>query len=316
MFEELQKTSQERLRVASKIQQSAEGGTRGSVYDYTDYRVYLAEFFDKKCKLQPSYSQSSFVRKAGLGKNSRGYLKLVIEGKRNLTPHTIRGFCSALGLGTQESLYFENLVYFNQAKSHQDKEYYFQRLVASASGKETKLFELMLSQYHYYSHWYYPPIRELVGLANFQEDMGWICAQLRNKVSRREASFALADLERLGMVRRDLNGKLIQSDPIIKYPGGAFRFTTEKFHIDMMERAKEALNEDDYLERNVSSSTLSCDYSRLPSVIREIAQFRDQLTVKYGLGSTSPDAVFQINFQIFQITPVKRKNPQRKEKDQ
>jgi uncharacterized protein (TIGR02147 family) len=60
------------------------------VYDFTNYRDFLKAFFEFKKLTNPAYSASMFARKAGLGENSRGYLKLVIEDKRNLSSLTIR----------------------------------------------------------------------------------------------------------------------------------------------------------------------------------------------------------------------------------
>ncbi|MEK6707082.1 MAG: TIGR02147 family protein, partial [Bdellovibrionota bacterium] len=97
---------------------------RVSVFEFTDYRAYLKTFYEAKKDANTHYSMSTFARKAGLGQNSRGYLKLVIEGKRSLTPHTLRRFVEALGLAAREAMYFENLVYFNQAKTSKDREYY------------------------------------------------------------------------------------------------------------------------------------------------------------------------------------------------
>jgi uncharacterized protein (TIGR02147 family) len=277
------------------------------VFAFTDYRKYLEAFYAAKCERNPSYSMSTFVRQAGLGENSRGYLKLIIEGKRNLTPNTVRRFMDALSLKGKDALYFENLVFFNQAKNGQDKQYYFERLEASAEGSGSKQFELLKSSYQYFTCWYYVAVRELVGLATFTEDTGWISSQLRNKISRRQAQESLDLLVNLGLIRRDENGKLVQSEPLVKYAGGTFNEIHHKFHLEMIERAKESLIGDPYLERNGSGVTLSCDNAKLPEIKKAIDAFRDELTVKFGLGSTNPDTVFQISVQLFQLTPIKSK---------
>lgn len=261
---------------------------------------------------------STFVRKAGLGANSRGYLKLIIEGKRNLTPHTLRRFVDALGLSPKEGLYFENLVYFNQAKTQEDRDYYFERLRCSAQGNETQQFELLNSQYHFCSNWYYVAVRELVGLLDFQEDLGWIVTQLKNKISRRQAQDALNDLEKLGLIRRAENGRLVQSEPLIKYKGGFFNEIIQKFHLQMLDRAKDSLVEDAYEDRAASSVTLSCDQEMLPQIKKRIDEFRDQITLEFGTSSARPDTVIQCNFQIFPLTVMRKsrlsKTPQRSDK--
>jgi len=276
------------------------------LYSFTNYREYLNAFYISKRAKNPNYSMSTFVRKAGLGENSRGYLKLVIEGKRNLTSTTVRRFIDALALKGKEALYFENLVFFNQAKNAKDKNYYFGRLEAAADGKNSEQFELLRAHYQYHTSWYYVAVRELVGLSNFNEDATWITAALRNKINRRQAQEAISVLLQLGMIRRSETGKLMQSEPLVKYTGGTFSEIHHQFHLEMIERAKESLISDSYEERNGSGLTLSCDYSKLPEIKREIDIFRDKVNLLFGVGSQNPDTVFQINIQLFQLTPLKK----------
>src|SRR5262245_27359191 len=105
-----------------------------SVFGFTDYREFLRSFHEARKAADAGYSMSTFTRRAGLGANSRGYLKLIMEGKRNLTPHTIRRFAEAMELGPKEAMHFESLVYFNQARTAKDREYYLKRISVSAHG--------------------------------------------------------------------------------------------------------------------------------------------------------------------------------------
>jgi uncharacterized protein (TIGR02147 family) len=277
-----------------------------SVYEYTDSRRFLHEAYEAKHRLHPSFSESAFVRKAGLSTNSRGYLRMVIEGKRNLTPATIRGFSDALGLDSRASLFFENLVNYTQARRPKDREYYFQRMVIASEGNSSAQVELLRSQYHYYSNWYLVAVRELVGLSSFDEDAAWISAHLRGKITPTEAQESLLHLERMGLIRREPTGKLVQTDPFVKYEGTVFNDSIRKFHSQMLDRAKESLEEDDFSERRASCVTLSCSHEQLPAMIRMVDEFRDAVTLKFGGESQKPDTVFQMGFQIFQLTPIQK----------
>lgn len=278
-----------------------------SVYNFTEYREYLRQFFEYKKAINPSYSASMFARKAGLGANSRGYLKLVIENKRNLSSQTIRSFSEALSLNAQESLYFENLVLFNQSERNQDKKYYFERLMASIKGGKSEQLELLRSQYGYTTNWYYVAIRELVALSNFKEDLSWICQQLRGKVKKDEAQRAIQDLLKLGLLVRDpTTQELKQAEPLVKVTGGVFNSYMHHFHLQMIERSKEALEEDDYETRQASGVTLSCSVQRLPEIKQTIAKFRDELNEKFGVDTLPADSVVQVSIQMFQLTQPKK----------
>jgi len=279
--------------------------THPVVFDYVDYRSFLKDFCDAKKKTNHTFSMSAFIRRAGLPENSRGYLKLVIEGKRNLSIHTVRRFVEALSLKGQEATYFENLVAFNQAKNTKDREYYLQKLSDSAQNKKTPQFELLRSQYKFYSNWYYVAVRELVGLSSFLEDLDWICTALKKKITKKQAREAIDDLLQLGLLSRDANGKLMQTEPLIKFDGSVFNETVRQFHLQMLDRAKEALVEDPYEERSASCLTLSCDADKLSEIRKRVSGLRDELNQKFGVGSKNPNAVIQVNFQIFQLSSPK-----------
>lgn len=288
-----------------------------SVFEFTDYREFLARFIDEKRLRNPGYSMSAFVQRAGLRASSRGYLRLVIAGKRDLTPHTIVGFARALGLSADEGAYFENLVYFNQAKTPQAKIDYLRRLSAcSAKGSAGKgaggQAELLESQVQYLSNWYLVAIRELVGLPGFSEDPAWITAALRNRVGRREAREAIQHLLRLGLIRRDeASGRLELSEPNVKISTGRLGPVVQLFHLQMLEQARQALTDLPYPERHASGVTLSVRKELLPEVVREIDAFRDRLMKLFSRNTGEEDTVLQICLQAFPLTqapnPTERK---------
>ncbi|MCJ8275322.1 MAG: TIGR02147 family protein, partial [Bdellovibrionales bacterium] len=85
---------------------------------YVDYRDYLADFFAHRVKatsdrLRP-YSYSDFSAAANI--KSPNYLKLIIEGKRNLSPEMCGKFSRALKHNRSETKEFELLVAYCQEK--------------------------------------------------------------------------------------------------------------------------------------------------------------------------------------------------------
>ncbi len=286
-------------------------GAPPQIFGFLDYRQYLSSFLAYKLTVSRSYSQSVFTRKAGLPASSRGYLKLIIDGKRNLTPRTLRGFCEALQLDAEEAQYFENLVYFNQATRQKDKNHYLSRLSALVPQRAVEVFELNQFQHDYYSNWYNIVIRELVCLQGFSEDPAWICAQLRGRVTKAEAVEAMKALDRLGLVERGPDGRMQQKSPVVRLLGGTFRSFVHQFHLQMLEFAQEALKEDPYDTRNGSGVTLSIERRRLPELQAAIDEFRDRLVEKFG-SDLAPDAVVQVCFQHFQLTPISRADSETK----
>jgi hypothetical protein len=94
-----------------------------AVFDFIDYRKFLAEYYRSKKETSRYFSYRYFSQK--LGFNSPSFLKAVIEGKRNLTRPMLERFCKAMNFGMEETLYFKNLVFFNQAKTSAEKQEYY-----------------------------------------------------------------------------------------------------------------------------------------------------------------------------------------------
>ena len=81
------------------------------VFRYRDHREFLAVFYAQGKAAGLSYR--GFARAAGLG--APNYLKLVIEGKRNLSADMAERFARACRLNDEATEYFKLLVAFNHA---------------------------------------------------------------------------------------------------------------------------------------------------------------------------------------------------------
>jgi|GEM_PF-609728 len=78
-----------------------------NVFDYLDYREFLRATYAEGKRLK-KLSYRAFSRRAGL--LSPNYLKLVIDGKRNITHEMAQRFAQALHLTAEGTEYFELLV--------------------------------------------------------------------------------------------------------------------------------------------------------------------------------------------------------------
>src|SRR3989344_8603024 len=96
------------------------------IFTYRNFRDLLSDYYHTQKKQKASYSYKAFAEKAGL--NSPNYLKLVMDGKRNLSHKNIKKFAKGLGLDRYSSEYFENLVYLNQAEEDELRNFYKGRL--------------------------------------------------------------------------------------------------------------------------------------------------------------------------------------------
>jgi uncharacterized protein (TIGR02147 family) len=276
-----------------------------NVFDYSDYRLFLSDFLVYKKSKNTSYSASMFIQRAGIASNSRGYLKLVIENKRNLSPSTVATFAFALDLTEDESLYFENLVFFNQSKSNKEKKYYFEKLSKFNNKNKSKQFEVIESEYRFFNHWYVAAVLQLTYLKDFKEDASWIVKRLKNKILRTEATQSIKDLINLKFLTRNEQGQLIANQELFKIPALNFSSFIQNYHRGMIQRSLQSLDEDSHTQRSTSGITISCNQAQYQKIKEKIDEFRDFLNQEFGTSEGGElDAVMQINFQLFYLTDV------------
>ncbi len=79
-----------------------------SIFDYTDYRVFLSDYYNFQKKQSKAFSYRYFAQKVNL--KSSGYYKELVDGKRNLSRTLMVKFFKALKLNKKESEYSKQLT--------------------------------------------------------------------------------------------------------------------------------------------------------------------------------------------------------------
>jgi len=116
------------------------------------FRKYLRDYYIFR-KKNGGFSYRQFADMAGL--LSPNYLKLVIDGKRNLTNQNTYKLAKALRLDFNETKFFETLVHYGQAS--EEKKYYKAKL----QELKEELSDLHIKQrttQELFAKWYYPYI--------------------------------------------------------------------------------------------------------------------------------------------------------------
>src|SRR5262245_22843026 len=96
------------------------------LFQYFDYRDFLRDRY-RVLKARRRFSYRLFARRAGF--RSSNIFKLVMEGRRNLTEKSSRMFAKGLRLNRSEGEYFRELVLFNQAATHEEKNERYRQLL-------------------------------------------------------------------------------------------------------------------------------------------------------------------------------------------
>jgi uncharacterized protein (TIGR02147 family) len=270
--------------------------TPKSIFEYDNYREFLRDTYLLRRSQDKKFSFRFFARTAGF--NSCGFLKMVMDGHRNITSESISKVARALKLNKEESEFFKNLVFLNQAKEPKEKEIYVQEIIRSKSYR--KICALKVSQYHYFMHWYYVAIREMVGLPGFKEDHNWIARQLGADVTPLEVKRSLDELFLLGLIRREEDGTLRQTDANLSTPDEVIVGSVAQYHREMMSRASVSIDKVPREKREISGSTISVS-EETAKKIKELTQsFRNSI-FELASRETHPETVYQLGIQFFPL---------------
>jgi uncharacterized protein (TIGR02147 family) len=267
------------------------------IFEYTRYRDFLRDLVAYRKATQPQFSFRYFSRMAGF--TSPNFLKLVIEGDRNLSSDSIDKFARALKLGKEETAFFRNLVLLNQAGTLEERKYFAEQVVRSKMYR--KMHPLREAQFAYYNEWYYVPIRELVDLPDFREDPAWIASRLVPAITAAEAHKALEALLTLGLVRRDGQGRLRQTESFVTTEDDVASAAVAQFHREMIRKGAEAIERFPGPEREISAVTLGLSTEGARQVKELIQRFRHEL-LAIARQDTGLARVYEANFQFFPLS--------------
>jgi uncharacterized protein (TIGR02147 family) len=270
------------------------------VFGYRDYRAFLRAYYERRKAEKDGFSHAEFSK--GIGLRSPNYLKLVIDGARNLTADLAHRFGQASGLRDEALSYFCTLVAFNQAKTARERGLHYEKLQSFRRFRATH--KLDAAQSAYYAQWFIPAIYELCARKDFDEDPRWIARSLLPPISPKQAAHALEVLGELGLLSRDARGKLVQNDAVVETPEGPLGHHVVQFHRAMMERAAESLDLVPRDEREIGALTFCLSEERMLELKRELEAFREQLLLRY-MKDERPERVVQVNLQMFPLSAKK-----------
>lgn len=269
-----------------------------SVFDYTDYRLYLEAWVESSRRRSPSFSFRQFARKAECAPS---LLPDVISGRRRLTLEAQQKFARAMKLRKEESDYFSLLVRFQHAVKNDERNRCFDRLMQYRLRQKIKYLEP--EQYRFWTEWHHAAVRELVTLPNFRNDPSWIAKQLSPPISVSEARDSISLLLSLGLLRKTPRGKLLLSQPIISSETEICSQAIRNHHAQMIDLGKQSIERFSVTEREVSSLTLGIDGPTFLALKEKIVLFKEQLLSIVAEAEGESDRVVQFNFQLFPLVP-------------
>jgi uncharacterized protein (TIGR02147 family) len=275
-----------------------------NVFEYTDFREYLKDYFEESKKGNPNFSHRWLSQKIGL--STPNLIMLVMQGKRNLTQTVCFKLCEALGFSRTEADYFGHMVSFMQAKTHDEKNLHFTQMTELRRNLKTAKIEE--KQYEYYSNWYNPVVRELVTYPDFDGEPKWIAKRLSPPITPQQAQRSIDLLLELGLIKKK-GKRYIQADPLISTGPAVNSLAVVNFHRKTACLASESFDRHTKKERTITSCTINISEERFEELKREITDLRKKaLALAEDAGKST--RVYQLNLQLFPVSapPQQEKN--------
>lgn len=266
--------------------------------EFLDFRKLIDDFVVwKNSTSKGRFSYRNFAQKCGF--KSPNYIRLIVQGKRNLSSKAALAIVKAMKLSNRETDFFINLVGFNQAIDAETKSLYFEKI---ASYKEFAIcHQITKDQFEYFSKWYNVAIREMMSLNDFKLDYDWISLRLTPTVPPREIKKAIELLLRLKLIKRSASGKWQLCDHHVETDVTVTSAFLMNFHREMILLSQQSLKQPQN-ERNISAMTMAIGEEEFEEISHRLRAFQKEIQNYLAKRKTRPDRVYQLNHQFFYLT--------------
>jgi len=264
-----------------------------NIFDYFDYRAYLCDVYNHLKAKRFGYSFRVFSREAGV--TSHNFLPRILKNQRNLSDEFIPRLADYLKLSAKESKYLQVLVDFNNTRKPSAKEQFLKQLLALRVVNEE--YRIEDNRLHFFEKWYYPVIRELVAICDFQEDYNMLARHCVPRITAQQAKGAVAFLMENGFIKKSSNGTYSVVETLIATAPEVDSAIIPKYHRETMLQCVDAIEEIKKEDRNFTSSTLLVSKEVYEEIKKEIYQFRKRL-LSLAKDCKNPEMVCYAGFQL------------------
>jgi uncharacterized protein (TIGR02147 family) len=279
---------------------------------YLDYRLYLADFYAfKKQQTQNSlrpYHYGIFAAAANI--KSPQYLKLIIEGKRNLSVDMIHKFANALHLNKSHTEEFRLMVLWTQETDPSIRNQHLRDLNEFRVNQSLEQGVIDLQTFKKIPNWIGWIIYAMLDQEGVTFQIEELKILLRQKASENEITDAIDRLVNIGQIVKDeQTGTLKKGRVLVENPEDIPVPLIKKLQTQLMYLGLESLYQDEPTEREFGTLTLCLTKQEFEDLRFQLRKMRKQIhkdtTIKRM--SKKGERIYQLNLQLFPVTIAKAK---------
>lgn len=265
------------------------------IVEYTSFRTYLLDYY-KDQHDRRGFTWRMFAASAGY--SSPVFLKLVCDGKNNLSELGLERVAAAIGLTGADLLYFRALVHYEQEKNAKCREKLYAELRKVA--KENSFKVIGEDQYDYFESWRNPVIREIAPrMANAKASE--LAGAFLEETSAADVKKALATLLKVGFLKEEAGSYVASSNTVSTGIIDAGKLAVRNMHRQMGELAVKSIDNVPAAERDISGMTMGLTAEAFDRIVEETAAFRRRIAA-IASESAGTERVYRMNLQLFPLT--------------
>ncbi len=265
------------------------------IVEYQDYHAFMSDYYEER-KRTSAFSWREFAKIAGF--TSPTYLKLVCEGKSNLSKVTMGRVARAMGLVGHEETYFEAMVQFGNARKDDQKKKYLEQMQSMALSHKVRVVDK--DAFEYYETWKNPVVRELAPMmpGAMPGEIAKMCTQ---EVSALEVRKSLQFLERTGFLKQTTENVYEQTEKSVEGSKEGLPLAIRAMHREMGNLAIDSLDRFTANERNVTGVTMGVNREAYEKIVEELDACRKKIV---AIASECKDIsqVYRLNLQLFPLS--------------
>lgn len=270
------------------------------IFEYTDYRLYLRDFYEYTKQSKPYYSFRFIASRVGI---NPGFIFRLMSGKVHLGLKKIEIFADLINLSGRQRDYFVELVRLGRAKRNEDIQECLKRLQSIRGVQFTTIAD---DQLEFFGKWYHMAMRSLLSIYPFDgKNYRRLGAMLIPPLTADEARESVNLLTRLGLVHHGPDGIFKVINMFIstkeKWSSTAIH-QYQKSSIELSLKSLEDLSKD---MRDISTLTFTFSKKQMETLKERLQEIRQEILM---LSQDSPDedCVMQLNLQLFPAAIVKK----------
>ncbi len=271
---------------------------------YLDFRLYLKDFYSHKRShnggIRP-YSYSVFSAAANI--KSPGYLRLIIDGKRNLSDGMIEKFSRGLRLSKEEREEFFLMVKYGQSSDPALRNIYLKKLSEFRVHNQISRGQMDGDVWDKVPGWVSWALYALVDVEGVEFDIKKLRRRFQNRVTESEIRLSLEKLFSSGdLICDEVTGKIKRAEN--KKPKSIPVELVRKLQGELMYLGLESLFHDDPVEREFGALTLALtekEFNELKFQLRKMKKSVQKDNFINRMNSKG-EKLYQLNLQLYPLT--------------